>query len=160
MSLAKVIQTPHVLTILYEDLAYRQIFLDGRQLPRDPNPSFMGYSVGRWEGDTLVVESLGFNERTWLDFGGHPHTEALRVTERFRRRNVAAIDLQVTLEDKGAYSRPWTVPVSLSLAPDTDLLEYVCNEDDSRRRALSARTEEQKRIVVPAETLATYTGRM
>lgn len=159
LSLAKIIQTPHVLTILYEDLSYRQIFLDGRQLPREPNPSFMGYSVGRWEGDTLVAESLGFNERTWLDFGGHPHTEALRLTERFRRRNVGEIDLQVMLEDKGAYSRPWTVSVAVSLAPETDLLEYVCNENESRRRALSGRTEEQKRIVVPAETLAKYTGR-
>jgi hypothetical protein len=155
----KITQTAHVITILYEDLSYRQIFLDGRALPVDPTPSFMGYSVGRWEGDTLVVDSLGFNERTWLDFGGHPHTEALRMTERFQRRSVGTIDLQVTLEDKGAYTRPWTVPVNVTLAPDTDLLEYVCNENESRRRALSDRTDEQKRIEIPAETLSKYAGR-
>jgi hypothetical protein len=155
----KITQTAHVITILYEDLSYRQIFLDGRALPVDPTPSFMGYSVGRWEGDTLVVDSLGFNERTWLDFGGHPHTEALRMTERFQRRSVGTIDLQVTLEDKGAYTRPWTVPVNVTLAPDTDLLEYVCNENESRRRALSDRTDEQKRIEIPAEILSKYAGR-
>jgi hypothetical protein len=155
----KVTQTPHVITILYEDLSYRQIFLDGHELPPDPTPSFMGYSVGRWEGDTLVVDSIGFNERTWLDFGGHPHTEALRATERFQRRNVGTIDLQVTLEDEGAYTRPWTVPVSVTLAPDTDLLEYVCNENESRRRALSGPTDEQNRTVVPTETLSKYVGR-
>jgi hypothetical protein len=155
----KITQTPHVITILYEDLSYRQIFLDGRELPRDPTPSFMGYSVGRWEDDTLVVDSIGFSERTWLDFGGHPHTEALRTTERFQRRNVGSIDLQVTLEDKGAYTRPWTVPVNVTLAPDTDLLEYVCNENDSRRRALSGPTDEQKRVVVPAGALSKYAGR-
>jgi len=155
----KITQTPNVITLLYEDLSYRQIFLDGRALPADPTPSFMGYSVGRWEGDTLVVESTGFNERTWLDFGGHPHTEALRTTERFQRRNVGIIDLQVTLEDKGAYARPWTVPVSVMLAPDTDLLEYVCNENESRRRALSGPTDEQGRVVVPTETLSKYAGR-
>jgi hypothetical protein len=155
----KVTQTPKVITLLYEDLSYRQIFLDGRGLPADPTPSFMGYSVGRWEGDTLVVDSIGFNERTWLDFGGHPHTEALRTTERFQRRNVGTIDLQVTLEDKGAYARPWTVPVTVVLAPDTDLLEYVCNENESRRRALSGPTDEQKQVVVPADTLSRYAGR-
>jgi hypothetical protein len=155
----KVTQTPHVITILNEDLSYRQIFLDGRELPRDPTPSFMGYSVGRWEGDTLVVDSVGFNDRTWLDFGGHPHTEALRTTERFQRRNVGTIALQVTLEDKGAYSRPWTVPVSVTLAPDTDLLEYACNENESRRTSLSGRTDDQKRIVIPTDTLSKYVGR-
>jgi hypothetical protein len=158
-SFIKITQTSHVITILYEDLSYRQIFLDGRDLPRDPTPSFMGYSVGRWEGNTLVVDSIGFNERTWLDFGGHPHTEALRITERFQRQNVGTIDLQVTLEDKGAFTRPWTVPVSVTLAPDTELLEYVCNENDSRRTSLSGRTEDQKRIVVPADTLSKYVGK-
>ena len=119
----------------------------------------MGYSVGRWQGDTLVVDSIGFNDRTWLDFGGHPHTEALRITERFQRHNVGTIDLHVTLEDKGAYTRPWTVPVIVTLAPDTDLLEYVCSENESRRTSLSGRTDEQKRIVVPADTLSKYAGR-
>jgi hypothetical protein len=93
-----------------------------------------------------------------LDFGGHPHTEALRTTERFQRRNVRTIDLQVTLEDRGAYTRAWTVPVSVTLAPDTDLLEYVCSENESRRTALSGLTGEQQRILIPAETLSKYAG--
>jgi hypothetical protein len=157
--LGKITQTPHVITVLFEDLTYRQIFLDGRELPRDPSPSFMGYSVGRWEGDTLVVESIGFNERTWLDSSGHPHTEALRITEKFQRPNLGSMDLQVTFEDRKAYARPWTIPVSVALVADTDLLEYVCNENESRRTtSLSGRTEDQKRIVVPAETLAKYVG--
>ena len=95
--LRKIVQTPALILILHEDLAYRQVFMDGRPLPTDPNPSFMGYSVGRWEGDTLVVESSGFNDRTWLDFGGHPHTEALRTTERYRRTSVGRIEREVTL---------------------------------------------------------------
>jgi hypothetical protein len=155
----KITQTHDVLTILYEDLTYRQIFLDGRELPRDPSPSFMGYSVGRWDDDSLVVDSLGFNDRTWLDFGGHPHTEALRITERFERRSIGTMDLRVTLEDTGAYRRPWTVSVRMVLAPDTDLLEYVCNENESRRSSLSGLTEPQKRLVVPSDTLSKYAGR-
>jgi len=127
--LAKIVQTPSVIVILYEDLAYRQIFLDGRQLPQDPNPNWMGFSVGHWEGDTLVVESAGFNDRTWLDFAGHPHTEALRMTERYRRRDFGHMDLQVTLNDPQAYARPWTVSAGGTLAADTELLEYVCLEN-------------------------------
>src|SRR5689334_6489499 len=88
VAMAKIIQTPALIAILSEDLTYRQIFLDGRNLPVDPNPSFMGYSVGRWDGDTLVVESTGINEKTWLDFAGPPHSEALRTTERTRRRDL------------------------------------------------------------------------
>src|SRR5262249_41687942 len=84
VAMTKIVQTPALILTLSEDLTYRQIFLDGRELPKDPNPAFMGYSVGHWEGDALVVESTGFNERTWLDFGGHPHTEELRITERIR----------------------------------------------------------------------------
>ena len=156
--LAKFVQTPTLITILYEELAYRQIFMDGRPLPKDPNPSFMGYSVGRWEGDTLVVESIGFNDRTWLDFSGHPHTEQLRITERYRRINLGRIEIQVTFEDPGAYRRPWTVPVTAALRADTDLLESVCNENDARRTMLSGLTPEQQRISIPARTLDEYAG--
>ena len=87
---AKVIQTPTLIVILYEDLSYRQIHMDGRTLPKEPHPTFMGYSVGRWDGDTLVVETIGFNDRMWLDFGGHPLTERLRMVERFRRESFGA----------------------------------------------------------------------
>jgi hypothetical protein len=156
--LAKIIQTPALIVILYEDLSYRQIFLDGRSLPQDPNPSWMGYSVGHWEGDELVVESAGFNDRTWLDFAGHPHTDALRMTERYRRRDFGHMDLQVTLEDPNAYSKPWTVSAGGMLAPDTELLEYVCLENEKDRQHLIGRTSEEKKVVVPPDVLAKYAG--
>jgi hypothetical protein len=144
--------------MLYEELAYRQIYMDGRPLPKDPNPNFMGYSVGRWERDVLVVETVGYNDRTWLDFAGHPHTEALRTTERYRRVTVGRMDLEITFEDPGAYRRPWTVPVSVVLAPDTDLLEYVCHENETRRTTISGITQEQRRISLPQERLAEFEG--
>ena len=98
---------------------YRQIFLDGRDLPKDPTPNFMGYSVGHWEDDTLVVESIGFTDRTLLDTGGHPHTESLRVTERFFRRDFGYIDHQVTFEDRALYSKPIIVPSPIGLSQMT-----------------------------------------
>ena len=158
--LRKIVQTPAVILILHEDLAYRQVFMDGRPLPTDPNPSFMGYSVGRWEGDTLVVESSGFNDRTWLDFGGHPHTEALRTTERYRRASVGRIEREVTLRDPGAFNAPITIRADMALAPDTDLLEFVCNENprDRDRGSLVGRTAEERRVVVAPELLAKYVG--
>jgi hypothetical protein len=109
---------------------FRQILTDGRELPKDPQPTWMGYSVGRWDGDTLVVTSAGFNDKTWLDFNGHPHTEALRVTERFRRKNFGEMSVEMTFEDPKAYARPWTISLVGKLAPDTELLEYVCNENE------------------------------
>src|SRR5262249_24256773 len=112
---ARIVQTPALIVILFEDLSYRQVFLDGRTLPIDPNPSFMGYSIGRWDGDTLVVESAGFSDRSWLDFGGHPHTEALTITERFRRRDTGHLELRETFEDPGFYARPWTIALDVDL---------------------------------------------
>jgi len=156
--LAKIIHTPTLLAILYEDLSYRQIFLDGRRLPADPNPSFMGYSVGRWEGDTLVVESAGFNDRTWLDMAGHPHSEALRMTERYRRRDVGHLELQVTFDDPRVYAKPWTVAGEGTLAADTDLIEYVCAENEKDRAHLVGRTEDERRVTVAPAVLATYVG--
>jgi hypothetical protein len=127
----KIIQNPGLIVILFEAFAtFRQIFTDGRSLPTDPNPTWMGYSVGRWEGDTLVVESAGFNDSTWLDTGGHPHTDALHVTERYHRRDLGHMDLQITINDPKAYTKPWTVSYPLQLLPDTELLEYVCNENN------------------------------
>jgi hypothetical protein len=152
---AKIVQTPGLVVILYEyQTIFRQIFTDGRKLPEDPNPTWMGYSVGRWEGDTLVVTSAGFNDRTTLDLAGHSHTEALRVTERFRRRDAGHIDLQVTLEDPQAYARPWTLPIELDLVPDGELIEYVC-EDRSAPHLVGKRSEEYH---VASETLARYVG--
>jgi hypothetical protein len=156
--MAKIIQTPTLIAILYEDLAYRQIFLDGRALPSDPNPSWMGYSVGHWEGETLVVESAGFNDRTWLDFSGHPHSESLRMTERFQRRDFGHLELAVTLQDPGVYARPWTVAAGGSLAPDTELLEFVCAENEKDRAHLLGRTTAEQAVTVAPQVLAKYVG--
>ena len=156
--LSKIIQTPSMIVILFEDLSYRQIFMDGRDLPRDPNPTWMGYSVGRWEGDTLVVTSAGFNDRTWLDYNGHPHSEALRITERFRRPDFGRMELQVTLEDPAVYAKPITVSAGGALAADTDLIEFVCLENEKDRVHLVGRTEAEKAVVVPRDVLASYVG--
>ncbi len=155
---ARIIQTPSLIAILYEDLSYRQIFLDGRPLPKDPDPKWMGYSVGHWEGDTLVVESTGFNDRSWLDMGGHPHTEKLRTTERYRRTSFGHMDLQVTYDDPGAYKKPWTISFGVNFAPDTELLEYVCAEDEKDSTHLVGRTDAEKKVVVPPDVLAKYVG--
>src|SRR5579864_5532037 len=124
----KIVQTPGLIVMLDEDLTYRQIYLDGRALETNPNPSWMGYSVGHWDGDTLVVESFGFNDRTWLDRDGHPHSEALRLTERYRRRDFGHLAIEVTVNDSAVYAHPWTVALGAELAADTELLEAVCNE--------------------------------
>ena len=120
-----------MIAILYEALhSYRQIFLDGRKLPKDPNPTWMGYSVGRWDGDTLVVDSSGFVDNNWLDNGGHMGTEAMKLTERFRRRDYGHIDLQFTIDDPKAYTKPWTVNLEFTATPDSELIEYVCDENE------------------------------
>lgn len=127
----KIIQNPGLVVILYENsMTYRQIFTDGRVLSKDVNPTWMGYSVGHWEGDTLVVETAGFNDKTWLDFSGHPHTEALHVTERFHRRDSGHLEVQYTFDDPKAYTKPWSVTIQPVLFPDGDLLESVCNENE------------------------------
>src|SRR5437867_115019 len=127
----KVIQTPSLVAILYENsMTYRQIFTDGRVLSKDADPAFMGYSVGHWDGDTLVVETEGYNEKTWLDFSGHPHTDALRVTERFRRRDLGHMEIQFTFDDPKAYTKPWTVTIDPQLYLEGDLLESVCNDNE------------------------------
>jgi hypothetical protein len=155
---ARIIQTPAVVVILYEDLVYRQIFLDGRALPKDPNPSWMGYSVGHWEGETLVVESTGFNERSWLDMGGHPHSEALRTTERYRRTTFGHMQLQVTFDDPKAYAKPWTISYGVNFAPDTEMLEFVCAENEKDRAHLIGRTAAEKKVTVSREILSKYVG--
>ena len=156
----KFIQTPSLIVILIQDLTYRQIHMDGRQLPKDPNPSWMGYSVGRWDGDTLVVDTNGFTERSWLDYDGHPHTEALRMTERYRRRDFGHLDVEVTFDDPGAYTRPWTISVPLELFPDTELLEYVCRENDKSLAPIPVTTSSEGAAaikVAPAQ-LSKYVG--
>ena len=127
----KLIQNPGLIAILYENSStYRQIFMDDRVLSKDANPNFMGYSTGRWEGDTLVVETKGFNDKTWLDLLGHPHTEDLRVIERFRRRDIGHMEIQITIDDAKAYTKPWTVKINPVLLLEGDLFESVCNENE------------------------------
>src|SRR5262249_38106952 len=158
--LKKILRAPAMFVILQEDLTYRQIYMDGRALETDPNPSWMGYSVGHWEGDTLVVESNGYNDRTWL-LGGYPHTEALHMTERFRRTDFGHMELAVTFSDPKAYNKPWTVAVRARLAPDTELMEAVCNErpDNGQEHWVGKVSDAQKTSVkVAPEVLAKYVG--
>jgi hypothetical protein len=130
----KMIQSPGVLVVLYEmDNAHRQIYTDGRKLPVDPQPTWGGYSVGRWEGDTLVVDAAGFNDRTRLDSSGHPHSEQMHLQERFHRRDFGHMDLTVTVNDPEMYTRPLSYTVTEILLPDSDVLETVCNENEKDR---------------------------
>ena len=156
----KIVQTPGLILILNPDLTYRQIFLDGRALETAPNPAWMGYSVGHWDGDTLVVESFGFNDRTWLDHDGHLHTEALRMTERYRRRDFGNLELDVTLSDPAVYARPWTVSVRAELAADTELIEWVCNEKGSEVQHWIGKASDERKseVKVAPEILAKYVG--
>jgi hypothetical protein len=138
--LYRIMQSPTLVALLYEGGGgrHRQIFMDGRKLPADPNPAWLGYSVGRWEGDTLVVESAGFNDRSWLDRAGHPHSEKLRVTERFRRTDFGHMKFQITYDDPETLARPLTIALTVNYAPDTEMLENVCNEDERDTARLSA----------------------
>jgi hypothetical protein len=127
----KVVQTPSLVVILSErETTYRQIFMDGRPLPVDPLPSWKGYSVGRWEGDTLVVETAGFREEgIWLDRKGSPLTEAAKITERFRRVNFGRLEIQVTIDDPKAYTAPFTVTLNEYIVTSGDLLDFICLEN-------------------------------
>jgi hypothetical protein len=157
----QIVQTPTMIVMLNEDLTYRRIFLDGRPIEADPVPSWMGYSVGRWDGDTLVVESNGFSDRSWLA-SLYPHSEALHMTERYRRTNFGHLDLEVTFEDPGAYSKPWTTRVGAILTPDTELIEAYCDlsQSQSRREHWVGTISDAQRtaVTVAPEVLARYTG--
>jgi hypothetical protein len=154
----KLVQTSQLLMSLAEDLTFRQIFLDGRELPRDPNPSWMGYSVGRWDGDTLVVQNMGFTERSWL-VSGYPHSEDLRITERYRRRDFGHMELLVTVDDPKTFRRPWSVTFEMELEPDTELLEYVCNENEkSRARMVGRLSDGASSVPVDRAVLDRYVG--
>ena len=136
----RMIQAPGLLVILFErDTAYRQIFTDGRPLPDDPQPSFNGYSTGNWEGDTLVVKTNGIRDGTWLDVSGTPLTDAALITERFRRPRFGRLEIDITVDDAKAYTKPWTIHVDQSFAADTNLLEFVCLENERDARHLVAR---------------------
>jgi hypothetical protein len=130
----KMIQAPREIVILTEngDPA-RQIHTDGRSLPSDPQPSWMGYSVGSWKGDTLVVDTIGNSEASWVDMFGHPRSESMRIRETYRRRDFGHMDLEGTLEDPKYYTRPFTVKAEFNLIPDGDVLEFVCAENEKDR---------------------------
>jgi hypothetical protein len=128
----KIIQTPGLIVILYEAQAgVRQIFTDGRPSPHnDPQPWWYGYSAGKWDGDTLVVETNGFRDDVWLDVNGSPLTNTGKLTERFRRVNYGSLEIEVTVEDPKAYTKPFTVKVNQRIMPDTELIEFICTEND------------------------------
>lgn len=127
----KFVQTPELLLVLNEyNTSYRQVFLDGRSLPDDPAPTWNGYSSAHWEGDTLVVESIGYRDDQWLDAAGSPLTSAAKVTERFHRLNVGSMQVQITVDDPKSYTRPWTATVDLAAVLDTELIDAACWENE------------------------------
>lgn len=127
----KIVQTRGIMLMLYEGFTiFRQVFTDGRALPKDPQQAWLGYSTGRWDGDTFVVDTIGVNQNTWLDNAGRPHSDAMHLTERYHRRDFGHLDMQLTIDDPKAFTKPWTVAENARLLPDTDLLEYICSENN------------------------------
>ena len=127
----RIVQTKDDVIIIYEaNQGLRQILTDGRSLPEDPNPQWEGYSVGRWDGDTLVVESNGFRDEGWLDVNGSPFTSALRLTERYRRVNYGRMEIDLTINDPKAYMQPFTIRVNWRLEPEQQLIEFICHENN------------------------------
>jgi hypothetical protein len=128
----KFVESAPFIYILFEGNihSYRQIYMDGRPHPKDPNPTWYGHSTGRWEGNTLVIDTVGFNDKFWFDFVGHPHTEQLHTIERYTRQDLATLVEEVTIDDPGAYTKPFTITASHRLLPDDDLMEYICQENN------------------------------
>jgi hypothetical protein len=155
----RIIQSPSVVALLFNVVGdggglddYRQIFLDGRELPKNPNPTWRGYSVGNWDGDTLVVETVGFTDRSWLDGYGHPHSEKLRVIERFHRVDFGHMDFQITFDDPETLTKPLTISLPVDYQPDVEMLEFVCeNERDAPHLARADQS-----LKLSPETLAKY----
>jgi len=134
----KIVQAPGLIVMLYEvDNTRRQVYTDGRKLPADPQPAWLGYSVGKWEGDTMVVDTAGFNDKSWLDIAGHPHSEALRVQERYRRRDFGHMDVQVSIDDPKTFTKPFSIKFTQLLVPDSDILESFCTENEKDRTHLA-----------------------
>jgi hypothetical protein len=154
--LSQIVQTPAVIVVLHEspNSPHRTIYTDGRELPKDIdelNPTWLGYSAGHWEGDTLVVNSAGFNDLGWLDVGGHPQTESLRITERLRRRDLGHMEYEMTIDDPKTFTKPFTLRADKTLAPDTVLLEDICDNERSGTHLVGG-------VKVALETLAKYAG--
>jgi hypothetical protein len=153
----RILQTPTTIAILNDDLTYRVIHMDGRELEAAPVPSWAGYSVGRWEGDTLVVDSAGFNDKTWVSRYGVSHSEALRVRERYRRTDFGHLHVEVTFTDPAAFTEPWGYTLDMVLAADTEMLEEVCERDSADWTGSFAYTA-SRAVSVPPDVLATYVG--
>jgi hypothetical protein len=137
----RIIQTPthkkatHIFFLFEGNIhSYRQIFMDGRKHPDDPDPTWYGHSIGRYEGDTLVIDTVGFNDKFWFDFRGHPHTEKLHTIERWTRKDLGTLVSEITIDDPGAYTKPFTVSFTARLRPNEELMEYICqvNEQDAK----------------------------
>jgi hypothetical protein len=127
----KIVQAPRLTVIMFEGEDPRQIYTDGRELPKEfAQPAWLGYSAGKWDRDAFVVETAGFNDKSWLDGIGHPHSEALRVLERYRRRDFGHLDVEMTFDDPQMYTKPFTIKVSYHLLADADIFEYICNENE------------------------------
>jgi hypothetical protein len=128
----RLVQTAALLVMIFEDdlPSHRQVFLDGRAHPKDPNPTWMGHSIGHWEGDTLVIDTVGFNDLSWLDAQGHPHTDQMHVVERYHRIDLGHLEIEITIDDPGAYRKPWIMKRATELDPNDDIGEYVCTENE------------------------------
>ena len=134
------IQIPGLLVILNElNASYRQIFTDGRPLPIDPNPAWNGYSTGKWDGEVLVVQTSGFRDGTWLDARGNPLTDAATITERFRRVNFGRLQIEITVDDPKAYTKPWTITLNQEIRLNTDLLDKIMKENEKDLQHLIAK---------------------
>ena len=137
--LTKAVHTPKLMVLLYEvNAMYRQIFIDGRPLPSDPNPSWNGYSAATWDGDTLVVRTTGFRDDLWIDMGGSPMSSAATLTERFRRPNYGTLEVEITVDDPKVYTRPWTAKMVQGIEPDTELIEEICLENEKSYQRMQA----------------------
>ena len=151
--LSSIVQTPQLIVVLHEspNSPHRTIHLDGRELPKDPNPTWLGYSVGKWDGDTLVVTSIGFNDLGWLDVDGNPQTESLKLTERYLRKDFGHLSYDMTFEDPKVFAKPFTLHMDKLLSPDNEILEDVCENEKSGVHLSGG-------LTVPVATLAKYAG--
>jgi hypothetical protein len=154
----QIMQSPNIVALLFESGTgrYRQIYTDGRKLSKDPNPTWLGYSVGHWDDDTLVVESTGFNDASWLDRAGHPHSEKLRVTEKFRRVDFGHMQFQITFDDPEMLTKPLSLALMVNYVADADMLENVCNE--SNRTKVHMISTANTGVRLSPDVLAKYTG--
>ncbi|MEQ1946753.1 MAG: hypothetical protein ABL995_06180 [Bryobacteraceae bacterium] len=152
----RIVQTPTLIVLANADLSHRELFMDGRQLEEDPNPTWMGYSIAHWEENDLVVESNGYNDKTWLDWDGHPHTEELRITERYTRFNYGRMNVEITYTDPKVFPKPITVGMEMRLRADTEMLEYVCENEKDRQHMVAANASDV--VTVPVDVLKRYVG--